>query len=239
MRKFITNESIELRAAEIISAYEQKTGTVVRPPVPVEKIFMKVYDLHVEWDEIDEDEGITILGGLKPEERMIVLNEKHRELFTAKPGLERSTIGHEGGHWEYDVENKALGQSSLFRPEVANAFVTRSGKKFGAISVFRGRIEKVGVSRDFHASIARFDTPDQTRIVNRFAAALNMPKHLLRHAVKEVDLQSWKGLYKLADVFEVTITALKVRLEQLGYTYFDGKDFHRNKQEAFGQGSLF
>jgi len=37
-----------------------------------------------------------------------VLNESCRNLFEDKPGLERSTVGHEAGHWEFDVDKGAL-----------------------------------------------------------------------------------------------------------------------------------
>ena len=46
-----------------------------------------------------------------------------------------------------------------------------------------------------------------------------MPAHVLLEAVRNVDILSWPVLYELRDRFQVTITALKVRLERLGLLY--------------------
>ena len=48
--------------------------------------------------------------------RKILLNEAHLPLFKEKPGLERSTIGHEPGHWDLDqapagTQSSQTGQS--------------------------------------------------------------------------------------------------------------------------------
>ena len=65
---------------------------------------------------------------------------------------------------------------------------------------------------------------------------LLMPSHVLLEAVREVDLLSWPMLYELRDRFQVTITALKVRLERLGLLYVtgDGK-LYPSRQEYEGQ----
>jgi hypothetical protein len=76
----------------------RKAGVPVKLPVPVEKIVEQVLGLDIEWDVIEEQPGEQILAGQVAAERKIVLNEKHLALFQAKPGLERSTIGHEAGH---------------------------------------------------------------------------------------------------------------------------------------------
>ena len=63
-----------------------------------------------------------------------------------------------------------------------------------------------------------------------------MPSHALSEAVQTADLLSWPGLYHLRDRFQVTITALKIRLERLGLLYVaaDGQLFP-SRQEYDGQ----
>ena len=65
---------------------------------------------------------------------------------------------------------------------------------------------------------------------------LLMPSNPLMEAVKDVDLLSWPVLYGLRDRFQVTITALKVRLERLGLLYVteDG-ELYPSRQEYEGQ----
>ncbi len=53
----------------------------------------------------------------------------------------------------------------------------------------------------------------------RFASYLLLPASLLLPALKGVDLYRWPTLYRLRDQFQVSITALKIRLEGLKYLY--------------------
>ena len=67
-----------------------------------------------------------------------------------------------------------------------------------------------------------------------------MPRSLLLPSTKGMNLQAWPPLYRLRDEFDVTITAIRVRLENLGLTYVDSqRRFHKSKQAAEGQDSLF
>ena len=91
-----------------IRQYEQLTGEPVMFPVPIEMIVERILGLNFDWIEIDEQPGEQILAGLIPEERRIVLNSRHLKLFQSKPGLERSTIGHEAGHWDIDIDRTSL-----------------------------------------------------------------------------------------------------------------------------------
>src|SRR6266481_4741781 len=102
--KYLRNEAIEDVTAARIREYEAKVGITVKLPVPIEKKVEQVLGLDFEWDQIEEQPGEQILGGLVAAERKIILNEKHLSLFKEKPGLERSTIGHEAGHWDIDID---------------------------------------------------------------------------------------------------------------------------------------
>ena len=91
----ISDNEIEDRTTLRIRQYEQRVGRSVTLPVPVENIVEQILDLDFDWIDIEEQRGEMILAGLVPEDRRIVLNTRHMELFEEKPGLERSTIGHE------------------------------------------------------------------------------------------------------------------------------------------------
>jgi hypothetical protein len=85
----------------------------------------------------------------------------------------------------------------------------------------------------------------------RFASYLLMPAYLLLPAIKGINLQRWPELYRLRDQFKVSITALTVRLEELGYLYVAGNgrlyptkgaatgDRRRESQSLLGQAKLF
>jgi hypothetical protein len=86
---------------------------------------------------------------------------------------------------------------------------------------------------------AHSDRPDEARSVNRYAAALSMPPRLLRPAVQAIDRSEWRNLYPIADQFNVTISALKVRLEQMGLLYLrrDGT-LYESRDAGTGQGTF-
>ena len=48
-----------------------------------------------------------------------------------------------------------------------------------------------------------------------------MPKRLITKEAMKIDRRSWPPLYRLAERFDVTITALTVRLKQLDLLYID------------------
>src|SRR5262245_43229341 len=110
--KYLKNEVIENVTAKRIREYEARVGVTVQLPVPIEKVVEQVLELDFEWDVIEEQPGEQILGGLIAAERKIILNEKHVGLFKEKPGLQRSTIGHEAGHWDIDID-----RAKLFHPD--------------------------------------------------------------------------------------------------------------------------
>ena len=76
---------------------------------------------------------------------------------------------------------------------------------------------------------------------NKYAAALLMPENIVKETLLHKDFYNWPTLYKIAESWNVSITALKNRLEKLQLLYFDEetKKFYKNKNAAYGQQSLF
>lgn len=84
----------------------------------------------------------------------------------------------------------------------------------------------------------------------RFASYLLMPGSLLLPAIDGLDLQHWPTLYRLRDQFRVSITALTIRLEAMGYLHVAangrlyptkqaaGNDLRQALQRLIGQGQL-
>ena len=108
--KYLRNQAIEDITAQRIREYESKVGVTVVLPVPIEQIVEQVLGLDFDWDKIEEQRGEQILGGLDVANRKILINVAHSDLFEKKPGLLRSTIGHEAGHWDVELDRSKLGQ---------------------------------------------------------------------------------------------------------------------------------
>jgi len=237
--RYYRNETVELRAEARLAELERIVGPPLGPPIPVDLLAEQVLGLDFLWEVIDELPGEVVLGGLIPERRLIVLNERHRDLFEQKPGLERSTKGHEMGHWDLFIDQSTLGQPGLPGLGLGDTVVFR-GSLAGQVQVIQALLrDPLGVElvRDL---TARADDPAEARAVNRYAAAISMPRSAVRALIAERRPIHWPDLYRLAERFDVTISALRVRLEQLGLIHVsDEGRLHASRAEAAGQLSLW
>jgi len=185
-----------------------------------------------------------ILAGLKRRTRTIVVNETHLKLFEEKPGLLRSTLGQEAGHWDIECR-PSLGTPSLFGDDKdgeAQGMVYHHSSGGGQIEVLRElalRNEEAG--RIYRNLTAGQDTAEQKSNVDRYQSCLLMPRWLMEASAKGYDLRSWPSLYRFAEEAQVNISNLTTRLWRLGLIYsIDGqKRICLTVGEVSGQGSLF
>lgn len=208
--QYFSPKKLESLADDLLARYERECGSTVQPPIQAESIAESI-GLNILWDEIPEEPGTTTHGALIPEKRLIVLNESRLQLLESTQGLYNTTIAHEIGHWVLHVDHAALDHASL--PELA--YDTSPAPESGR------------------------DKWDE-RNAHQFMGYLLMPSRLLTPNLKRQNLQDWRNLYHLRETFDVTPTALKIRLEKLNLTYLDPeRKFHKSKQEAGGQNPLF
>jgi hypothetical protein len=241
--QYLRNEAIDAVTAQRIREYESKTGVTVRLPVPVEQIVEQVLGLHLDWDEIEELPGEQVLGGLDAVNKKILLNEKHTALFDSKPGLLRSTIGHEAGHYEIDIDRAKLMHPTLpgmdFKPSIAKRHARKSDR---LIEVLLDRAATDPRAAKLLKKITDGqDTPEQKSAVDRYQSSLLMPDWIMREAAERFVLTKWPQLFRLAEEAQVNISNLTVRLRRLGLIYLrDGdKTIYRSEDEFSGQGKLF
>ena len=207
--KFVSDSQLEDMAGQLLTRYESRYGAVSSPPVPVERILEDVLDINILWDDISEPPRQSVLAALDPSLKTVVFNESRRTLITETPGLYYTVLAHEVGHWEIHVDHGLLAQRPLPSFERDFSCLYRSS----------------GPGKDLREVQA-----------HRFMGFLLMPSHVLLEEVRNVDLLTWHALYELRDRFQVTITALKVRLERLGLLYVteDGR-LYPSRQEYEGQ----
>jgi hypothetical protein len=202
---------LEYLADELLGIHERKKGSPVEPPIQAELVAESV-GLDMLYEEIPEEPGRTILAEIRPNRRWIVVNQRRLNLLEGTPGYFNTTVAHELGHWWLHVDHDALNHAAL--PDLIHSSAPSRRED--------GRDERDEYNAD------------------ELMSYLLMPKTLLLPRAARVNLQSWRGLYKLRDDFGVTISAMKVRLEKLSLTYVDDDGrFHKSRQEARGQGSLF
>lgn len=246
MRRFdlsdLKTSVIDEITAMRIRQFEELSGASVSLPVPVEKIVEQILHLDFDWTEIEEREGEQILAGLIPEHRRIVLNTRHVDLFEAKPGLERSTIGHEAGHWDIDIDRTSLHHPSLPGFDIQSSVVHRQASEDDVlVEVLNRAIEDDRYFRLYRELTAGQDPPEVKSAVDRYQSSLLMPDWLIRDAIQGVDVTVWSNLYDLAERAQVTISNLVVRLHRLGIIFIpqDSKQIYPGKDAFLGQMHLF
>lgn len=236
--KFYRNETIEQLAEERLIELERDLGKALAPPIPIDRLAENLFGLSFLWDSIEELPGELILGAIVPKERLILLNDRRQALFQAKPGLERSTKGHEIGHWDLYVDKATLDHPLLFDTgDGPFAFRSSPAGDAAVLKIMSETQEGQDILREIHA---RGDEPDEARAVNRYAAAISLPRAMMREEADRVDRTRWPNLYRMAERFEVTISALTTRLKQLGLLHIgDDGTLYESKDQATGQRQLF
>ena len=228
--------------AKRIRQYEQLSGEPVRLPVPVEQVVERVLGLDFDWDEIEEQPGEQILGGLIAEERKILLNAGQMELFNEKPGLERSTIGHEAGHWDIDIDRTSLNHPTFPGFKCQSEVVYRNAKNSKLlVEVLNRAFYDDRYYKLYKQLTAGQDSPEVQTAVDRYQSSLLMPEWLIRDAAERFDFTNWRDLYDLAHEAQVNISNLTVRLQRLDMLYIpeNSKTLYRNRDHFTGQKSLF
>ncbi len=209
--KWFESEELEMRARELLSIHKRRRKAPLQLPIQSDLVAESV-GLNILWEEIPEEPGTTVLAEIRPDQRLIVVNEGRRAALDDTFGLYNTTVAHELGHWWLHVDHAVLDHAQL-----------------------PGYIRSSAPPR-------RADGRDQRdeRNAGEFMGYLLMPRATMLWKCEGLEVRSWHTFYRLRDDFGVTTTAMKIRLEQLGLAYIDGDGrFHRSRQEAEGQGCLF
>ena len=210
--QYLPDARIEAKAIQLLNRYESEYGAVTGPPIPVEEIADNLLELGILWGSVSEAAGTTTLAGLEPDERMIKFNECRRQVFEETPGLYNTVLGHEIGHWELHVGHNLGAQQHL--PDLDQRYEC------------------------LYQDSTCTKGPKETQ-AHRFMGFLLMPSSFFWDAVRDIELTSWPNLYRLRDLFGVTISTLTIRLERLGVLYVskDG-ELYPSRQEYHGQTRL-
>ena len=206
---YLTPTEIERRANELLGKYEERYSSI-SAPVPVERIAENIVDLVLEWSRIPEKSNEIIFAGLSPFQRKVILNERRKNFYDDIDGLYNTVLAHEVGHWILHVDAADLGlQPMLPGTEIASRFVYRS----------------TGPSKPLEWQ------------AHTFMGYLLLPYKLIRNHIEIADIYDWASLYYLKEKFDVTISALVMRLKKMGLIYIDD-DKNIYPCEAISKGQL-
>ena len=213
-KTFITNDEMDVIAEQILTKAGVPTswqGTVNK--VNIDALIEFEYDLEIQWKDIDHfaQDGV-VLAAIVPKHKQIYMNEAKKDLFMEKMGTMNFSKAHELGHWVlHVVEQQEYEQLSFAEHDT---FYCRNTVK----------------------------KPPQEIQADMFAASILMPKNIICGVInqmKESGRVTFPDLYRLKDNFEVSISALTTRVQELKLLYIVDKKIHFSEAEAIGQISLF
>jgi len=226
-------DMIEQRAYRRLVELRQRGLWDGEPPVPVDHVAEHLLRLSFSWEALDEHPDEVIYGCLRPETRELVLNERHYERFEENRGMRNFTVGHECGHADvFALADQATDQLALFAKTTYRPRAKSAPK--GPVLVLgvqlaerlRGlppevRTEVIHrIHRDEQRLIeAGRDTALERRTVDRYAAALLMPRDVVTAVVRGRDLTRWAEIRACGARFEVSTEAFRIRLEELGFIH--------------------
>jgi IrrE N-terminal-like domain len=217
---FVPDAALEARASQLLQQYAQAYSPVTGFPVPVERIADLLLELDILWEAIPDDPALWTRAYLDPAIRRVGLNETHRAHFDTFFGTYEFTLAHEIGHLLFHLSEAEL----LPLPFPAEAATEHLGY--------------LCRSQGGTAGARQYDRREVQ--ANRFASCLLLPQDLLRPAVQGVDLTSWVELKRLRALCAVSLEALKIRLQSLGWLYVaPGGALYHSREEAGGQRRLF
>jgi len=213
-KKYISQEEMEYITTQVLRRSEipfSWKGHVEK--IDIDYIIEFIYDLEIVWENIDSlDDSGTILAAIKPYDKLIIMNESKKDLFKEKMGTMNFSKAHELGHWVLHVtEQKEYEQMTFFETEV------------------------------FHCRNMNKRPPKEIQ-ADMFAASILMPKDIVSNAINELKKKgfvTFPELYKMANDFEVSISALINRIKNLRLLYIENKNIYLSEDEAFGQLKLF
>ena len=143
------------------------------------------------------------------------------------------------GHWDLFVDVSKLDHPSLFEAAAPAIFAYRSSTG-GQVQIMKTLLSCDDGREIVRQINSRADAPDEARCVNRYAAAILMPRTIIVEEARKINRTQWPNLYRLAERFGVSISALSVRLEQFNLVYVDqeSKKLYASREEAMGQARL-
>ena len=184
-----TDNHHALEATKVLTRHATTSGITIALPVPIELIVEQTYGLEILWDIVPDSGENRILGALDVQNRRIILNQRHQDLFEQYLGPRRFTLAHELAHWLYDAG----------RPEQLSLLP-------------RDQREEIFCYHRDSPSLH-----DDLRIreinANKLAAHLLLPEDLVRNEWRD---GTQDDLRETAARWDVSQTALRIRLQDLG-----------------------
>jgi len=216
-------EDIENKANEVLLEIQSRSKRSWNGRIDPSRI-ADFFDLGIVWEKIPADSAGTIAARIFPAQKLIEINEDLPRLKESR-GFEAFTIAHEIGHWVLHINQDEA--DGLTQQQELNLD------------------SSLNISQENHPFLCRSLNGVTSNNIewqaDYFASSLLMPQYLLDETRKGRNLQNWSHLRAMADELGVSLSALKVRLQQIGWIYIpkNSQQIYLGKAPSNTQTKLF
>ena len=256
--QYFSKSEIDSMALKVIQRFRETSN---------KKNFTFDIDRLVDWlnlgmlvENMDEPDGASFFAGCLPDNGgTICLNQKYCDLFDERIDIYKNCVGHEIGHIflkhldEYSNELNPslfegfqkppifLHKSSWYQYGLSSDEIKQRIKKTEDLKQRWTQLALVNCkARDALKEITnKFEPKWMFYQAEHFSLCLAVPQDELFELMETIPLVAgWRPLYQYRDAFQVSITAIKVRLHKLDLIDFDEKGIPFPKTNS-NQNTLF
>lgn len=214
---YLQGSRIEQEAESLLESWEETTGEPISAPIPIEEIVRYQLSLDFSYGDLQQTFGLpadtedpVYLGAIFMQAGLVVIDERlDPARFPNQIGRSRFSTGHEAGHWclhrEFVLAHEA--QTSLFQNEGGPSILCRETDNSAPIE-WQANFFSSCVLMPKSLFIPAFQALVGMRFWQRSAARGHQV--LVENCVLESKLQP------LAQIFEVSPIAMRIRAEKLG-----------------------
>ena len=232
--KFLSDEEIEEKAAEVLDAHVEGGRRNPKLPVDVDTLTECAFRFRVSWESLEDPPGCRTFAALVPTPQSnlfttnLILNEKFSDFLQSHSEIERLTRGHELCHWVIHIDEGMLRSGTLpfdsAEPEVRYhraqyAAASLSAEEKTLLASFALKDERAykalkGRAVETDGCIE----PDwMHRQAEHFSACLLVPRLPLYEELKGGGNPAFYGTHvRLAELFRVSKRVVQIRLKKLG-----------------------
>lgn len=226
---YLTDAQIERQAQYLLNSYEASYGTIETPHTPIEDILERSLELTLEVDDFTRGKyfgevGEKVLGFIDIRHKAVFINRliDPMENPEANQGRFHFTLGHEAGHFvlhseffeDFYAQTDFFSNSNNARPAILcrhpdddptplRPFIEQHADKFAAAILMPQ--QKVTMAWEAHFGSSRPISDRELAISTGGRAALLDTRKAVNEAIKP-----------LAEQFQVSKTAMRIRLEKMG-----------------------
>lgn len=236
--KYVSHNLVEEVANQCIHVYRKEKADKRSYSIDPVKL-AEAFEIRLSWQTVAEPPDTIFFAAYTQHghEGEIQINKTHKQFFETRPDVYRATVGHEIGHCvlNHQAFGMAEDNGSLF-PEL-ESFVTYFHKSsWFPYGLSQAEVQRVKMlerqvqeklvkraavdkkSRDQLKQLnPRFEPDWMFRQAEHFARCLLIPRDRVRDLLgKSWDFSSWSTVYKWAELFEVSASMMRIRLEKLG-----------------------